>query len=94
MAATSKWLVHLHRFAVLYFARFLCTIFRGRGQAVQPLAADQDAIFKCSATTLARKIRRQEVSLYSSNIIALRLKHTHTNTHTHVRFISSPPSPF
>lgn len=62
MAAAPKWLVTLHRFAVLYFARFLCTIFRGKGLSVRPTATNQNAILKCSATELARKIRRQEVS--------------------------------
>lgn len=60
MAASPKWLVTLHRFVVLYFARFLCTVFRGKGAAVQPTS--NDAILKCSATALARKIRRQELT--------------------------------
>lgn len=64
-AAAAKrlpaWITSIHRFAVLYFARLLFTIFRGKGTSVQPTT--NDAIFKCSATQLAGKIRRQEVSM-------------------------------
>lgn len=55
------WLLTLHRYAVFYFVRFLCKLFKGTGQAVKPTR--NDAIFKCSATDLAGKIRRSEVYL-------------------------------
>lgn len=64
MAASSpRWLVQLHRFFVLYLTRIVYTLVRGRGRPVPAVGAADAAILKCSATQLALKIRRREVSI-------------------------------
>lgn len=54
----KEYLLVIHRYAVLHFIRFLLS-FKGTGRTIPPTVNKE--ILQCSATDLARKIRKKEV---------------------------------